>query len=665
MDDTEEHAPSEEERSAADTAHDPLNENSLCGPSSPQAISVGPGSPGSSEEGTGTKSVNPVNRKKRQSGGEESKARLKRRRLNYSDAYRVLLNEVISEARHGVDLIGEEPLKASQIGVTSWSAKEKQAFFATLDRKGRHDSRSIADAVRTKAESEVYVYAQLLYEAMVEHHLHLHHHHEFLGQADLPAAFEIGPECEKALDEDAYGLSMKQLDREAKLEKRRYGEVWLLNQEAMGYLEQDNTNDDGATIEPTQLHSALELLKLANFLELSERVFMNSFDMQSNWSHYTDRGESPSIFCTAFLDFHTLVNSITKRLVQSALYFAMSRLRASDTSNYTRRRVVRKEDVTAALEVLGMKANSREYWAEAPRRCKIQVYERYTRSGRPKDKMSYSEVERRVRQTTASEDGSVTSSSEDADEINSQEDNGATLSGVEISDQEESEQSPVPSLDSSDLSDDIDLFSIHPARAKHQLRSSERLSRLQDTYMEALDCQESQKEEQRLWGLLGKQQPIKSEIIELPPRPMTERKLKDNLVDWRDWIDYRSPWERYENPVLAESFRRNRRIGKRSRTISRKRERGADKQARGCNEDKEHAISSQIEGSRDEDDLEEDNVNSDDQSQELNSSGKSQSGTDSPEARSNDENPVDDTELSDAEGRVQKCIEPRTTRPHH
>ncbi|KAL9118835.1 MAG: hypothetical protein Q9187_004609, partial [Circinaria calcarea] len=366
MDDTEEHAPSEEEKSAACIAHDPLSENSSCGPSSPQAISVGSGSPESSEEGTGTKSLNLLNKKRRQSSGQGSKARSKRRRLNYSDAYRILLNEVISEAGDRVNLIGEEPLMASQIGVTSWSAKEKQAFFATLDRKGRHDLRSIADAVQTKSESEVHVYTQLLYQATIEHHLH-HCHHELLGQADLPAAFEVGPECEKVLDEDAYGLSVKQLDREAKLEKRRHGENWLLNQEATGHFEQGNTSDDGDIAKPTQLHSALELLKLANFLELSKRVFMNSSDMQSNWSHYTDNGESPSIFCTAFLDFHALVNSIIKRLVQSALYFAMSRLRASDTGSYTRRRVVRKEDVTAALDVLGMKANSREYWAEAAR----------------------------------------------------------------------------------------------------------------------------------------------------------------------------------------------------------------------------------------------------------------------------------------------------------
>ncbi|KAL9100368.1 MAG: hypothetical protein Q9187_009374 [Circinaria calcarea] len=297
-----------------------------------------------------------------------------------------------------------------------------------------------------------------------------------------------------------------------------------------------------------------------------------------------------------------------------------------------------------------MKANSREYWAEAARRCKIHVYERFTRSGRPKDKMSYSEVERRVGQSTAGEDGSVALPSEDVDEINSQEDNGATLSGIEMSNQEEFEQSPAPSLDSSDLSDDIDLFSIHSARAKHQFRSSERLAKLQDTYMEALDCQESQKEEQRLWELLGKQQPIKSETIELPPRPIPERKLKDNLVDWRDWIDYRSSWERYENPVLADSFRRNWRIGKSSRTVSGKRARGADEGARDCDKDKGHAISLQAESSGDEDDLDEDNADSDNQSQELNSSDKPQSGIDVLEAQSDDENPVDDNELPEAEG---------------
>lgn len=645
MDNPGEYAPSEEENSTADSVDDLLSEELSSEPSPPEALSTGPGSSRVSEENTGTKKSDSKNRKRRENRVEESKARAKRRRRNCSDGYRVLLNEVISEATDGVNLFEEELLKPSQIGLTGWSAKEKQAFFAVLDRKGKLDFQSIAAAVQTKSESEVHVYAQLLHQGTIEHHLH-HRHHELVGQADLSAAIEIGRECELALDQDAYGLSVKQFNHEAKLEERKYGELWLLDLDTAVYLKEDFMNDDGVIAKHAQIHSAVELLDLTNFLGLSERVFMNSSNLRDNWRSYAENGEPPSIFCTAFLDFHTLAVSITKRLVQSALYFAMSRLRATDTSTYTYGRMVRKEDVTAALDVLGMKPNSRGYWAEAARRCNLHVYERFTRSGRPKGKLSYSETERRVRQATWSEDGSVSSSSKDEEETNSSEDHAAPLSKIKVSNQEESEPSPAPSTDSSSLLDDIDLIPIRSARAKRQLRSSKKIAKLHDAYAEALDRQASQKEEQRLWDILGKQQPIKPEDIELPPRPITERKLKDDLVDWRDWIDYRSPWERYETPILAESFRRNRRIGRKSRTVSRERAQEDGRGATGDDEDEGDADSSEAETSSDEEDEHDEhegndsNDNDDYQPQDHNSPTTPGNETDSPPVQTNDKIPA-------------------------
>ena len=664
MDDTDQYDPSEEENSATNTTDDLLSEQPSPGPSLSRGISYSPQSPKPNEENTGTHKLNLKNKRRRQSRVDESKARAKRRRQNYSDAYRILLNEVITEARSNVNLIEEEPLRPSQIGVTSWSVEEKQAFFAALDRKSKHDLQSIAGAVRTKSESEVHVYVQLLHQGTIEHHLH-HRHPELVGQADLSAAFEVSQECEKALDQDAHSLSVMQYSQEAKLAKRKYGEMWLLNRETVGYLEGNITNDNVPVAEPAQLTSAVELLDLANFLKLSERVFMNSSNLQGNWKSYADNGELPSIFCTAFLDFHTLAISITKRLVQSALYFAMSRLRASDTGTYTHGRFVRKEDVTAALDVLGMKANSRDFWAEAGRRCDLHVYERITRFGKAKGKLSYSEAERRVREAILSEDESVSSSSEDEDEIDSLKEHAAA-SGIEISEQEESEQFSASPTDSSDLLDDIGLFPIHSARAKHQLHTSEKLARLQDTYAEVLDRQTSQKEEQRLWEILGKQQPIKPDDVELPPRPITERKLKDDLVDWRDWINYRSAWERYETPVLAESFRRNRRMGRKSRTASREGAQEYDKGATRDDEDARDAMSSQAGGSssnEDEHKCSNDNNNDNDESSRHHNSSNLQSDSDEPEAQPDNGNPGNDPKgPRKPKNQAHQSIEPLATR---
>ena len=56
------------------------------------------------------------------------------------------------------------------------------------------------------------------------------------------------------------------------------------------------------------------------------------------------------------------------------------------------------------------------------------------------------------------------------------------------------------------------------------------------------------------------------EPINLPPVP--RRANREELVDWRTWIDYSAEWENFETPVAASSFAKNRRIGKRHEVAS-------------------------------------------------------------------------------------------------
>lgn len=483
---------------------------------------------------------------------EAPRTRLKRLKTAYNDDYRNLFNHTVNEIVKGPSVDEADLLPMSHIGVTQWSSCEKEMFFTTLARRGRYDLASIAAAIGTKSELEVRVYYQLLQKATAENHLY-GPRRDLFGTYEMPGAFEVSQDCSAILELNADALSTLQQKEEEKVERINFNNLWLLNQHTIRHVSQRQHPVEDDITETFDALAPAELLNLKAFLELSERVFMNSSLLEGNWRSHRDKKEFPSILHTAFLDFHRLAISVTKRLVQSSLLFAKSRTRTTTSSTYQKKKSVKLRDISAALNVLGMKHNSQSFWIEASRRCNLAVYDNVKYLNSTHKKLSYDEVERRLGRKSEV-NRKVFKHFPKPNEI------AATLENPSLLPENDREHSLSESVSNSSLdpvgssedSGSLRLSSQDEGRSQNE--KTPEIDR--DLYAEAIDMRRSLREELRLWKLLGHDPPadIDPEDIELPTCPRPERKSMEDLDNWSSWVDYAPEWERHENPIPASSF---------------------------------------------------------------------------------------------------------------
>lgn len=502
-------------------------------------------------------------------------SRLKRLRPFYSDKYRKFFNDIIIGIVQGTPVGDTDLLSPKQIGITCWSSEELRAFFAALARNGRHNLPAISSAIGTKSEPEVHVYLQLLQNATIHQHLN-GPRHELFQNSDIPAALEIGPDCCAALEIAADALSVLQQEEENKLERRKHGVLWRLDGRLADRIERPQADKEDGNVDHLRAVPAAELLNLKRFLELSKIVFMNSATEEDNWRSYRGEKIPVSIMYSAFSDIHALAVSITKRLISTSLFIAMSRLRHSRKNI---RHNVHSKDIKAALDILGMKHNSREFWIRVARRCRLNVFSGERSQSGPT--LSYDEVERRLsviwRQKQRKRKSAHRPNRNDGGS------SGSEGTGENVEGSEESTIST--ELDSDDqAASDIENTSEENTRAlseaasdslfssadgsilalsEEQLSDSEDMTEdeqqgiYRDHYAEALDSRASQSEEQSIWKMLGREPP--ANVILMPekiaiPRPVEpERRSGDDLDDWRAWTDYVPEWETYKNPIFDKT----------------------------------------------------------------------------------------------------------------
>lgn len=505
------------------------------------------------------------------------KSRLMRLRPFYSNEYRKVLNDTIIGIVQGAPMGDADLLAPKQIGITTWSPEELGAFFTALARNGRHNLPAISSAIGTKTEPEVHVYLQLLQKATVHQHVN-GPRHELFQTSGVPAALEIGQDCCTALEMAADALSVLKQEEENRLERKKYGGLWRLDWRTADRADHPRGDKDDANVGPLGAVPAAELLDLKSFLELSKNVFMNSTTEEDNWRSYHGEKIPVSIMYTAFSDIHALAVSITKRLISTSLFIAMSRLR------HTRKNVghnVHSKDVKAALDILGMKHNSREFWIRVARRCRLNVVGGNNwRSG---PELSYDEVERRLsanwgkrqRKTAfqpnrnhdiqsisegTGDNDSIAGSEEPALSTELDSDDQAASETVDAS----QEDMQIPSDATSDSLFSSADGSILALSEEEQFSDGEDMTEGEqqgidpDLYAGALDSRASQIEEQSLWKMLGREPPanvtLMPEKVELPRPMQSERRSGDDLDDWRAWTDYAPEWETYKTPIPIGSF---------------------------------------------------------------------------------------------------------------
>ncbi|PHH67727.1 hypothetical protein CDD80_568 [Ophiocordyceps camponoti-rufipedis] len=497
----------------------------------------------------------PRGRKRRRSDLDDNahqRPRPKRRKSAFKPKYLQMLNCDIEDAAHGTCLDQYINLPQGQVGHIDWSPEEKHWFFEAVTRLGRHDISGIASRVRTKSEVEVRQYLIFLQEA--DFIRRKPGQDTFVEFAEYPAAVELSQPCCHALEEAADAIAFSEIRDEEEREAEKWGDCWNLTPElAVGLRDARDTMVN---------HPFAQLFHVDRWLNVSERIFMNSSVDDDNWSYFDDN--PPTIWATALQDFHTLVVSLTRRLVSWALTVAEMRIRRKKRRHADTQPLVRAMDVAKAIRDLGLAPNSRRFWRKSARRLRLHVYRELPRprDNDAKEPMSYEEVEaelpgkgkkkRKVRVPVVAQPSIETdepSGSEDEEtlpddsEPSSDDESTPTIKREEESPIKREEQSPVkPAIQKSRSRS---ATPSKPTRRSPQPRLKTDAQR--DEQAEAWDAHASHEAELDLWALLRRKPP--KDMPPAPPEPgLLLRSAADVLSEYPaggvDWaVEYVPEWE--------------------------------------------------------------------------------------------------------------------------
>lgn len=238
-------------------------------------------------------------------------------------------------------------------------------------------------------------------------------------------------------------------------------------------------------------------------------------------------------------------------------------------SGHSRAQVIKRCDVKTALDVLNMKHDHTDFWPGLPRRYSLDIIDVRHRKGFKSRRLSISEAEdmlssktKHRRQRSLSRLPSESGSEDDADYNDNDNDNDHNEEYIGDDGDSQSEYAA-----SSIATDD-------PAS------DSEKQSDFEVEHADSVDQRTSFVEEQRLWDLMERPgppsfQPVVKEEDDNDDsktlrKPISERKTKQDLLDWRDIMLYRSEWETYGHEILkvneeiAENRRKRRRLDSQS-----------------------------------------------------------------------------------------------------
>ncbi|KAK4940771.1 hypothetical protein LTR10_019164 [Elasticomyces elasticus] len=495
-----------------------------------------------------------------------------RLREQYSDQYLDLFKNTfeVEDQEYSVD-----DFDSFQLGAVTWAPADKLRFFDAISRKGQHDLRAISKAVESKSEIEVKAYIDYLREQQTDRQLY-EAQTKNVSHAEIPAAFEIGRDCEVVLDQTAEALAAFQEQFDFAV-GQRMNPLWLIDAATASELDQStneqevasDTSEKATETNITLSVEACRFFHLSTFLTLSERFFINQSASQANTRHqHVEDDQGPAMTIEVVLDYHNLVTSFTRRLVQTCIFLAMSRLRSLGSNHYKHGGLVKHEDVSAALAVLGVKSSSADYWVRLARRNRLSVVDGGHRKGSStKAAMPYDEVEERLSNPRRGRSRSVESQVSSADSLASEDsDDGKGDSHSDDEAYEEDEEQSSEGSRSDEVDDDEsdtvrrDGYELDPLVEKSssiplsKKQKIEVLEQEQDEYMERLDREAGRQEEARLLQSLGlpvEKEP-KEEEFELGHRPKVLRKSVEECMGWSGV--YQAEWELEGGVVPAEAF---------------------------------------------------------------------------------------------------------------
>ncbi|PYH93311.1 hypothetical protein BO71DRAFT_399788, partial [Aspergillus ellipticus CBS 707.79] len=482
------------------------------------------------------------------------------------EAYSEFLAQSIDHAPDAATAGGGN-YNATQDGIVTWTPKEKEVLYHVLDRKGRDGIAEISRQIGTKSELEVQEHLKLLHRGLERQHLKARHTRTVI-LGDVPAAAEIGKRCCDALDSHARLVALEEQEAEDVAGKQKHHNLWIIDQttaEDLGDRVKQQGVDPSAN---SSAHLTADLLNMEKWIRLSERCFMNfgGARLEDNWVNVAFAGETPSVTADAFADFYALAVSITRRLVQSALFFASSRLRNMRETGNQKACVVRARDVKTALDVLNMKRDRSDYWPGLARRCCLRVEDSRHLKGWKAVHLEHYEVEEIL-------SGKMNFDSESERSVSRGVSRGrAQDRDTDAEDAADSDAGFEPSSPASSV----------PSSPMVSSNEQEQPVDAEDDHAEQVDQRTSRLEEADLWKLIGRSPPHNlegqirtGEAQDVPQRrPAGERKTKEELVDWRNRTLYRNEWEEFGEDFadlyedISENRRKRRRLDEPTQSTS-------------------------------------------------------------------------------------------------
>jgi RNA polymerase I-specific transcription initiation factor RRN5 len=519
-------------------------------------------------------------------------------RKHYSDHYLELFKATVADFENGGDGVPSVELLPTQLGAVQWQPSEKDRLFNALSRKGRLQEAAVAEVVG-KSELEVRDYLMFLRNREAERHL-FEKQTKQVSHAEIPAAVEISQECETALEQAADALAIFQNQYDTAVAEKQYPGMWLIDWNTAGALDEQVLDAEEAGSDSEEL-AILEtvpgegLFRLSYWLELSERIFMNPGPprLHNNWHNIATEDERPALTREALSDFYDLTLSITRRLIQTCMFLAESRMRSTKGQGYNPKPLVKEQDVMAALEVLGMASSLSDTLLGVARRNSLQVIRGSHDKGSGRSQvLTFDEVEREILKRKKSKHGrrsaSTTSRSSGTSAsvegvvpeprhltagriANDQASRDASPSLISIQDAEADISMSDASVSSIEADvqdsqgDEYGGLSFHSSTSR-QKRRQIHLESQQDAYMEELDRLKSEEDENHLWQILGRSPPTKTKREldkDLGIRPKTLRKTKEDLADWQG--AFAAEWEVFGEMIAEQSFVETGRRAKRPR----------------------------------------------------------------------------------------------------
>jgi hypothetical protein len=268
---------------------------------------------------------------------------------------------------------------------------------------------------------------------------------------------------------------------------------------------------------------------------------MNSSIPADNWNHIDD--VPPSIWATTFEDFRSLAMSITRRLVQTAIFAASTRIKSTGHRQVIRN-TVKLKDVQAAVASLGMPSNSRDFWQKSARRLRLDVYSDAIETDDP-EFMTFEEVEETL-SSGVDQEPIPESDAELAEE----------LFADDSMDQETSNSADEEEHAIKAETKEIFEYSVadfpNTARMKQALSARVAVEREQERFAEHCDQYASYKEELEMWDLLEKAPPPGLHKVTDPgATPRSNLDIESLYPLGREWRRNTQFWSEWETAPTA------------------------------------------------------------------------------------------------------------------